>query len=138
MTNKVAFLGFRDHGTWSGGSDGVSGEVSLEHIAHEVCSSIVVGPDNNRPNGVTTTGGRPPRPHSRHSPHLHSLILTHPFHPGGAQNLSSDPVPLFYPSPTDGRFCAFWVFQFDCNSRASSLVPLPHPLPQFLSFFPKI
>ena len=71
----------------------MSGGVSLAHIVHGVCNprqrgflSVVVGPDNSRPNGVTTTRARPPRSHSRHSPHLHSLISSHPFLPSGAQD----------------------------------------------------
>ena len=35
--------------------------------------SVVVGPDDSRPNGVTTTGGRPPRPHSHKQNHDHGL-----------------------------------------------------------------
>ena len=72
MTNE----GFQGKGKLSGGS-WCSG-MSLAHIAHGMCnrakdaaSPFVVGPDNNRPNGITTTGGRTPKPHSHHSPHIH-------------------------------------------------------------------
>ena len=64
--------------------------------------SVVFGPDNSRPNGITTTGERPPRPHSRHSPYLHSIISSHPFHPGGVQDHCSAtylPIRSHYSTP---------------------------------------
>ena len=52
--------------------------------------SEAVGPNHSRQNDITTNGGRPPRPHSRHSPHLHSLISSRPFHPGCAEDRYGD------------------------------------------------
>ena len=57
----------------------------------------MVGPDDSRLNGVTKTGGRPPRP-----PSLTHFLIS-PFSPRGRprpvwRHLPSDPVPLSYPS----------------------------------------
>ena len=59
--------------------------------------SVVVGSDNSRPNGATTTGGRPLRTHSRHSPQPHSLISLFAQDQCSATYLP-DPVPLSCPS----------------------------------------
>ena len=85
---------------------------------------VMVWPDNSRASGVTTTGGRPPRLLSRHSPHLHLLISSHPFHPAGTQD----------------RCGATYLSTRSHSSTPHgppSLVPLQPPLPQFLSFFPQ-
>ena len=44
------------------------------------CLYVVVGPDPSRPNGVTTTGGRPPRPHLTHLTSNPFPHLISPFH----------------------------------------------------------
>ena len=77
---------------------------------------MVVEPNNSRPNGVITTGGRPPRPQSCHSPNLSLTHLT--LFSLVALKTSAAP-PIFKPTPT--------------------LLPLtgllPLPFPQFLHFF---
>ena len=109
MTNEVPYLRFQGQRTWSEGS----------WCSEPWCRSVVVWPGNSRPNGVTTTGGRPPRPHSRHSPHLLSLISFHPFHPGG-DRCGATYIPTRSHSSTP--------------PGPPSLVRLPPPLPQLLSF----
>ena len=94
--------------------------MSLARTFHMGCAippktplSLVVGPYNSRRNGITTTGGKPPRPHSLHLPHL-SLISSHPFHPGGAQD----------------RCCAIYLPTLSHSSKPhgpTSLVPLFSP-----------
>ena len=60
--------------------------------ANDAATTWWLDPTPSRPNGVTTTGGRPPRPHLPHPTHLTSNLLTHlisPFHLGGAQDRCS-------------------------------------------------
>ena len=127
----IPYLGFQGQGTWSGGSWCSVGWGKLfAHCTMGMQShqkrrfSVVDGPYNNQSNGVTTTGGRPTRPHSRHWPHLHSLISSHPFHVGGAQDrCGATYLPTWSHSST--------------THGLPSLVPLPPPFPQFLSFPPR-
>ena len=77
-----------------------------------------------RPNGVTTTGGRPPRPQSRHSPHLsltHSLIS-----PFGATYLPT----WSHSSTIHGPSCGS-----SHSSASSSSVPLPFHLKKECPFW---
>ena len=126
MTNEVPYLGFQGQGTWSGSSwCSVGWGEPCTHCTRGVQSrqrrrlSVVVGPDNGRPNGVITTGGRPQRPHSLHSPHPHSLIISHPFHPGGAQDR-----------------CGTTYLPTRSHSSTPHGPPSLVTLPQFFLFFP--
>ena len=82
------------------------------------CLFFLIRPDNSLPNDITTTGGRPPRPHSRHSPRLHSLISSRPFHSGGANDQ-----------------CGATYLLTRSHSSTPHGSPSLVPLLQFLSFF---
>ena len=108
--------------------DVLSGAASLAHVAHGGVQSsqrrrlsVVVGPENSLSNGVTTTGGRPQRPHSRHSPRLHSLISFHPFHRDGAQDRFGAP---YLPTRFNSSPYPSWApFSSPSSASSSSVFP---------------